>query len=235
MVRQELIRRSPLRILEKSIRGGLGKGNLAVIASPKGIGKTACLVHIATDGLIQGKHTIHVSFSARTDHIISWYEDIFRGIASKKDMGSAMTVHGEIIRNRVIMNFNQEGVDAGRLVKSLRAMITGGNFAAEQIVIDGYNFRKSGPDDLRLLKDFASETGTSIWLSATTESEETGSPIPGVPEVLTPFIDMISVLITLKDKKNHIDQQLVKDHESYPKENLHVRLDPRTLLIAEDL
>ncbi len=45
MVKSELINRSPLRILEKSIQGGVGKGNIGVIASRKGVGKTACLVH----------------------------------------------------------------------------------------------------------------------------------------------------------------------------------------------
>ena len=42
---------SPLRVFENSINGGLGKGNLGVIVSKKGVGKTACLVHIATDKL----------------------------------------------------------------------------------------------------------------------------------------------------------------------------------------
>ena len=46
MIKKELISKSPLRILEKSIHGGVGKGNLGVIAARKGIGKTACLVHM---------------------------------------------------------------------------------------------------------------------------------------------------------------------------------------------
>lgn len=95
MVKAELIKRSPLRIFEKSIQGGLGKGNLGILASRKGVGKTACLVHIATDKLFQGKHVIHVSFSARTDHIINWYEDIFKEIAKKQNLESAVTVHDE--------------------------------------------------------------------------------------------------------------------------------------------
>ena len=52
---------SPLRVFEDSINGGLGKGNLGVIVSKKGVGKTACLVHIATDKLFKGEHVIHVS------------------------------------------------------------------------------------------------------------------------------------------------------------------------------
>jgi archaellum biogenesis ATPase FlaH len=55
MVKQELIQRSPVRIFEKSIHGGLKSGGLGVIASRKGVGKTAVLVQIALDKLMQGK------------------------------------------------------------------------------------------------------------------------------------------------------------------------------------
>jgi KaiC/GvpD/RAD55 family RecA-like ATPase len=110
MVKEELIKRSPLRLLEKSIHGGVGAGNIGVIAARKGTGKTACLVHIATDQLFQGKHVIHVSFAGRTDHIISWYEDIFGEIAKKRNLENAMEIHDDLIKNRVVMNFNQEGV-----------------------------------------------------------------------------------------------------------------------------
>jgi hypothetical protein len=235
MVRTELIKRSPLRILEKSIHGGLGKGNLAIIASPKGIGKTACLVHIATDTLLMGKHIIHVSFSARTDHIISWYEDIFKEIARKRELESAMEVHDEIIRNRVIMNFNQEAIKTEQVVKSLKAMILDGNFTADQIVVDGYDFSRSSPEEFKVIKDFAVELGTSIWFSSSTLADDLEGRANGVPKSLEPYMDYVSVLITLADKQDHINLRLVKDHGTYTKEDLDIRLDPRTLLIAEDI
>ena len=100
MVRAELIKRSPLRILEKSMQGGLGKGNVGILASRKGVGKTACLVHIATDKLFQGKSVVHVSYSSRVDYIITWYEDIFKEISKKRQLENAVDVHDEIIRNR---------------------------------------------------------------------------------------------------------------------------------------
>ena len=62
MIKEERNRRSPLRILEKSIHGGLGKGNIGVIAAKKGVGKTACLVHIATDQLFLNKHVIQAYY-----------------------------------------------------------------------------------------------------------------------------------------------------------------------------
>ncbi|MDR1625069.1 MAG: hypothetical protein LBT33_00895 [Spirochaetia bacterium] len=233
MVKEEFVQRNPLRILEKSIRGGLKPGNMAVIASPKGVGKTACLVYISTVSLMQGRHVIHVSFSSRTDHIISWYEDIFREIAKKRNLEDAMETHNEIIRNRVIMNFNQEGLVPGQVVRSLKSMIKDGNFAADLVIVDGYNLSRGNIENFKALKEFAAEMGVCIWFSASTKE---GVPLlpGGVPEELKPFMEYVDVLITLSDKKDFIALQLVKDYENYTQENLHVRLDPRTLLIAEE-
>ena len=75
----------------KAIHGGLGTGNIGVLASPKGVGKTACLVHIATDKLFQGKPVIHVSYSSRVDYIITWYEDIFKEIAKNRKLTTPWT------------------------------------------------------------------------------------------------------------------------------------------------
>ena len=43
MYTKEINERSPLRVFERSIHGGLGKGNLGVVMSRAGVGKTAFL------------------------------------------------------------------------------------------------------------------------------------------------------------------------------------------------
>ena len=159
MIKHEIITRSPLRILEKSTHGGVGKGNIGVIASRKGTGKTACLVHIATDQLFQGKNLIHVSFSADTAHIVSWYEHIFEEIARRYKLDCAMDVHDDIIKNRVIMNFRQDGVSAEQVQRSLRSMILDGNFTADLIIIDGYDFSKVSAEEFSSFKRFAQDMG----------------------------------------------------------------------------
>ncbi len=233
MVKSELISRSPLRIMEKSMHGGVGKGNIGILASRKGVGKTACLVHIATDKLLQGKHVIHVSFSSRTDHIISWYEDIFKEIAKKRELESAMEVHDEIIKNRVIMNFNQEGIKTEQVLKSIRAMIKEGHFDADTLVIDGFDFAKSRPQEVNSIKQFAQELGLEVWFSASLKGANLDKAEQGIPLELKDYLTDISVLITLKPVDDYINLQLVKDHDEKPNENLSVRLDPKTLLIAE--
>lgn len=230
MVKAELIQRSPLRILEKSIHGGVGEGNIGVIASRRGVGKTACLVHIAIDKLFQDKHVIHLSFSEKTDHIIDWYEILFREIAEKRKLEGVQEIHDSLIQNRVIMNFSQAGIRVEQIIRSLTALITDGNFHAEVIVIDGYNFSNSSIDTLRTLREFAQSHNITIWATAdiTGVAREQGIPIS-----LKPFIEEITVLINLHNQDDHIELALIKDHDRYVDENLHLKLEARTLLISE--
>jgi len=234
MVKKELIKRSPLRLLEKAMHGGLEPGKVGVLASRKGVGKTACLVHIATDKLFQGKHVIHVSYSSRVDYIINWYEDIFKEIAKKRELESAVDVHDEIIKNRVIMNFRQDGTRTDQVLKSLEAMIVQGKFSADALIIDGYNFSQAAADDLRQFKAFAAKLNLEVWFSASLRGPEPIFNEEGRPHILDCCMSEVDVLITLSFKDNYVRLFLVKDRDYEPAGELGLRLDPSSLLIAED-
>jgi hypothetical protein len=234
MIEQELNQRSPLRILEHSTHGGLGKGNLGVIAARRGVGKTACLVHIATDHLLQGKQVIHVSFATNPSHIVDWYEDIFREIADKFGLDSVMAVHDEMIRHRIIMNFNQEGIRLPQVIERLRAMIRDGHFAADSIVVDAYDFSQVSMDELNVVREFAADQGLEIWFSVSLGYEEPLYDTGGVPRLLKDLVGAFSIMICLRPEEKHIHLQLVKDHDSVVPEDLHLKLDPKSLLIARE-
>ncbi|MFC2169282.1 hypothetical protein ACFLRM_01775 [Acidobacteriota bacterium] len=234
MIKAELIKRSPLRILEKSIHGGLGKGNIGILASRKGVGKTACLVHIAMDKLFQGKPVIHVSYSGRVDYIINWYEDIFKEIAKKRQLESEADVHDEIIKNRVIMNFKQDGTRTEQVLNSLEAMISHGQFTADTVIVDGYDFFHSSPEDLGKFRELAGKLGLEVWFSVSLSSDVELVDEQSVLNVLKEFMKEIAVVITLKYKVDHVQLYLIKDHEYPPKGELQLKLDPKTLLIAEE-
>lgn len=232
MVKSELVERSPLRILEKSIHGGLGSGNIGAVAAPKGIGKTAVLVHLATDKLLQGQHVIHVSFSENTDHIIAWYEDIFAEIARVRNLENAMDVHDEVVKNRVIMNFIQGNVPVDKVVRSIRSMINDGEFAADTVIVDGFDFRRTSVEEISELKKFLQEDGLSLWFSVSVPADH-DFDAKKVPTVLEPYMDQISVLFTLDDNGEYICLRLIKDHEHAHVEDPHLKLDTRSLLIAQ--
>jgi len=234
-VKEELIQRSPLRVLEKSISGGLGRGNIGVLASRKGVGKTACLVHIAADKLLQGKPVIHVSYASRVDHIITWYEDIFKELAKKPRMRSALDDFDELIRNRVIMNFKQDGARTEQVLRSLEAMIVQASFPAETVIVDGLEFAQAGPGDLRMFREFAGRLGLEVWFSASLKGEEPLFDDRGIPRELEGFLGVIDVLISLQHHGDHVHFNLVQDHGRLAPKDLRLMLDPTTLLIAKDI
>lgn len=235
MVREELNRRSPLRIFEKSIHGGLGRGNLGVIASRHGIGKTACLVHMATDKLFRDEHVIHISFSKNVNHVIAWYEDIFSEIVHRRDLADAMAVHDEIIKNRVIMNFSQEHVSIDQIIVSLKAMIQDGGFQADALFFDGYRIADANPDTVTKIKDFAKQMNLEIWCSVSpVEDEKTSFDEYGVPVDVKKQRELIDVLIGLRYDGDHVVMTAVKDHEEKDSTLLALRLDPNSMLISEN-
>jgi hypothetical protein len=234
MVKKELIKRSPLRVLEEAMHGGLGQGNIGILASRKGVGKTACLVHISTDKLFQDKAVIHVSYASRVDYIISWYEDIFREIAKKRQLENAVEVHDEIIKNRVIMNFKQDATKTKQVLKSVEAMITQGQFAAEAVIVDGYDFSISCQEDLKQFKAFAKKMNLEVWFSASLRGEKPHFDENGIPYLLQGCGGEVDVIITLAFKDDHVRLHLVKDRDFPPAGELALQLDPRTLLIARD-
>lgn len=235
MLKKELIERSPLRILEKSIHGGVGKGNVGVIASKKGVGKTACLVHIATDQLLQGKHVIHVSFASDTNHILSWYEDIFQEISKRRDLEHAMQIHHEIIRNRVIMNFNFSTRRIADVLARIESMINLTNFQADCVMIDGYNFPEGDVQELAEIRAFAKEHELEFWFSASVpEGDKSLVTEHVVPEILNDYMAEIAIIVMLKPDDEVIHLRLLKDHDQEYDEDLHLKLDPKILLITRE-
>ncbi len=232
MIKSEITKRSPLRILEKSIQGGLKKGEIAVLASRKGVGKTACLVHIAIDKLFQGKYVVHVSYASRVDYIINWYEDIFKKIAKKQNLEPSLKVHDEIIKNRVIMNFNQRGTSTEQVLKSIEAMIKHGEFAADTVIVDGFDFTKSDPEDLMKFRNFAEKSGVEIWFSASLKDKKPLFDEKGRPTELLNFMKYIDVLITLKYQDHYIHLNIAKNRGHVALGKLPLHLDPATFLIA---
>ncbi|MDA8427569.1 MAG: hypothetical protein M0Z80_15695 [Treponema sp.] len=233
MLKEELIAKSPVRLLEKSIEGGLRVGNIGVIASRKGIGKTSVLVQLALDKLLQGERVIHVSFTAHTSYVISWYENIFGELAKRRNLEHLGDVKNDLVKNRVIMNFAQEGVSIEQILRSLKAMIVDGGFKAKTLIVDGFDFTRATRDQIDKVKAFAVEMGLEVWYSCTLIGEEPLVDKNNIPVILREYIDVISVLILLEPKAEYIHFTVVKDHDRMNPQDLKLKLDAKTLLIAE--
>ena len=234
MVLNELIQRSPIRIFEQSIHGGLKAGEIGVIASPNGVGKTSVLVQLALDKLLQGKKVIHVSFNQHIQYVPVWYEDIFNEFINKKNLENAAEIKNDLVKNRVLMSFNQDGVTKDQGIRSLRAMILDGGFKADAIIIDGLDFSRADKDRIAAVKNFAIELGLSVWYSCSiSDSDANQYDKENIPLVLGDFVEDIDIVIVLQPKSDHVELSISKDRNSLISKSMAMKLDPKTLLILE--
>ena len=238
MILKELIERSPIRIFEQSIHGGLKPGEIGIIASPHGVGKTSVLVQLALDKLLQSKKIIHVSFTPNqrfehTPYVLAWYEDIFNEFISRKNLENAAEVKNEAVKNRVLMNFNQDGVSKDQITKSLRALIVDGAFKADSIIIDGFDFSRSDRERIAGVKAFAEEMGLSVWYSCSVNDEGAQYDKENIPVLIKDCADLFDVIIVLDPKSDHVELSVSKDRGADAAKSMAMRLHPKTLLILE--
>lgn len=224
MLKSAIIQNSPLRILDSTLGGGLGKGNLGLVTSAHGLGKTAALVHIATDQLFQGGHVIHVTFHKRPDSTIAYYEEIFHEISKAKGLESAMDVHDEIVRNRSVMNL--ESYDLNHLLESLNLRIEQGGFKVDTMIVEEFDFAAAGPDSAQRLKDIARSKNIEVWVSYSFRNGEGNAEI-------APYLGAFDVVMTLRPSGKHIHLELEKAH-GRPVQDPHLLLDTKTLLIVKE-
>ena len=119
MIKQDLIERSPVRNFENTLGGGVKPGEIGVIVSKKGLGKTSILVQLGIDKLLQGDHVVHVSFNQQASYVMTWYEDIFTELAKKKNLDKADDVKTDIVSKRIVLNFNQGEMMPNNLTHSI--------------------------------------------------------------------------------------------------------------------
>src|SRR5215813_14939012 len=106
MYAKDVNEHSPLRILERSIHGGLGKGNLGVVMARAGVGKTACLVQIGLDDLMRGRDVLHVALGQSLEHVQSWYDALFDDLAARTHLEDREGVRAQVTRRRIIKAYS---------------------------------------------------------------------------------------------------------------------------------
>jgi hypothetical protein len=232
MLKEELIKRSPIRILEKSIHGGLGRGNLGVFTGRKGVGKTASLIHVAMDKLLREQHVVHLTFADNAQHIENWYKQVFQEVSDTYKLEQKYDIYDQIKKYRLILHFKQTDIPFEQLEKDIGVFYQGSESQPQMYIVDGYPFPVKSEDDFRQWKQLAEKHNLEIWFSATLHREDLALDQNGIPSPVNRFTELFSVIIMLHPESDYIDFKLLKDHDSLDLEKLRLQLDPKTLLIA---
>jgi hypothetical protein len=131
------------------------------------------------------------------------------------------------------MNFSQDGVTSEQILRSLRAMIVEGDFKADALIVDGIDFSRIDGERINGVKEFARETGLSVWYSCTVKGPQPHYDKRNIPLIIKDYVDLIDVVIVLEPKQDHIELTASKDRDAFNPEHMALRLDPKTLLILE--
>jgi hypothetical protein len=221
---------SPLNILERSSHKGVGRGNLGVLMARAGVGKTACLIHIAFDKLFRKEKLVHISLEDTPEKITSYYNVIFCDLVKALGLDNEDEIRTLIERNKMILVYLNQSFQIGRLRKNLKNLIEKMEFVPDILIVDGLDFEKADRDLFEDLKKVAAEFQVEIWFSALCHRHITEVNEKGIPYPCNQLDDLFSIIIQLQPTQSGISLKLLKDHESEVMPDASVMLDPNTFL-----
>lgn len=226
---KDFISVSPLKILKKSCRGQLGPGNLGVLVARAGVGKTACLIHIAFDKIFRGEKLVHVSLEEGPEKVASYYNviysDLLKALHTDDDESRFL-----MERNRMILAYLNQSFELTRLEASLRNLDERLEFKPDTLIIDGLDFENTPRSVFEGLKKMAGGFGVEIWLSALSHRHISEVNEKGIPYPCHTLDDLFSIIIQLQPERSGILLRLLKDHDRYEIPENSIGLDPNTFL-----
>ena len=232
MYRKELNERSPLRLFEHSINGGLGRGNIGVVVARHGIGKTAFLVGIALDEAMRGRKALHVSLDKTVDHIREFYDEIFMDLAHSAHLEDLPTERLEMERNRIIHTYAGKSFTIHKLRHSINFLKEYAHFDPACLILQGFDLERARPADMEAFRQLAGEFNVEMWMSAITH-RGVPSNEHGIPEPVAKLASAIAVIVQMADDSDGVQLSLLKDHDNPNVAKLTLALDPSTMLLVK--
>jgi hypothetical protein len=218
--------RSPLRLLEKGLHGGLGPGNIGIFLSGHGVGKGSVLVGVALDELLRSGNVLHVSLTHSVAHVRAHYDTVFDDLAATTHLKDVVKIRAEIDRRRSIRVYPAPSFSAAKLREAVKFEVEAGQ-KPSLVIIEGEDFDSAQREDFEEFKALAEELAAEIWLSAQCKDEQTVE----IPESIARLEDLVSVIVALEPGDDAVALRALKDHDNPDIADLHVALDPRTLLL----
>ncbi len=243
MQRREMNHRSPMRVFEQSMNGGLGRGKIGAVAAGPGVGKTALLVQIALDDLLRDRRVLHIAREQTVEHVRAYYSELFHELSQASALADADSVWLELERHRLIFSLvsavekpspGTRGSSFSRIAEVVGFARTVAHFDPDVIVVDAVELGDGAHERLAALAALAREAHAELWFSVctTTVPDHSGE----LPEPLAGYAPLVDVVVFLSPEPAAVRIHLLKDHDHRNLGELHHRLDPYTMrILGEEL
>ncbi len=227
---EQLANQNPLHALSV----GKEKNQLGLVMARAGLGKTALLVQIALNSILQGKKVIHVSIGESIDKTRMWYEDIVKLIAEEQKVAGANELIEMVARNRMIMTFKESAFSRPRLEERLNDLALQNIFKPDCIVVDGFDFENADRQILEDIKDLGESMNMQAWFSAICHRNDDRFSPAGVPAPCHEIDDLFDTIILLKPEPDAtILLETIRNNGTEGSSSKELRLDPTTMLVKK--
>lgn len=230
MLRQDLILRNPLRLLGKEKEDIIRPGNFGAILARHGVGKTALVVQIALNSLLQQKNVLHISLNEPVGKVGLWYQEVFEQLAQHYQVTQIDQLWDTIMPHRFIMTFRVEGFSMPKLEERLTDITAQNIFIPNVMIIDGLPFDDQSRPQLQELKQLAVEQQLPVWFTVTIHRHQSPGN-DGLPVQLSPVQDLFDTAIALQPEGETIHIKAIKGAPAADMGDAVLTLDPATMLI----
>lgn len=219
--------------LKKRLAEPLNPGDMGVLMAGAGVGKTACLTHIALDHLLRGIQVIHVGIDGTPEKIKVWYLEQLKNIATAASGEDPSKLLRAIEPLRFILTYLHQTFSIEKLERSLTNLREQVKFSPAMMVLDGLDFDRTSRETLESLRDFAVKQGLSVWMSARTHRHISAVNERGVPYPCHECDDLFSSILLLEPIRDAIRVKVLKQDGDAVTSSPELFLDPQTCLLRE--
>ena len=231
MLKHDLILRNPLRLMGSENEAIVPEGGFGAVVARAGVGKTALIVQVALNSMLQQKNVLHVSLDDPVDKVSLWYKEVLNSLAHQYHVRQLKELWESIQIHRFIMTFKVEGFSVPKLEERVRDLTEQEIFNPHMVIIDGLPFDERLRTPLEGLKAFSENNRLHLWFTVTTHRHEAPAE-SGLPVQLEPVADLFDTVIQLQPEGNRIHIGRLKGGPETGTSGIQL-LDPATMLIQD--
>lgn len=223
----------PATLVRSCLGHPLLPGQMGVLLARAGVGKTACLTHIALEALGHGDKVLHTCIDELPDKIKIWYDELFRNFKSAVgDEAVLKTIKEAMGSSRFIMSYLHHTFSPAKLEENVQSLQDQVSFAPNLIIIDGLDFERVSRKQLEAIQKTAEKHGSSVWFSCRIHRHIDIANDKGVPYPCHEIDDLFQAIILLEPQAQYISMVVLKHGDQYKPDHPALFLNPRTFLLT---
>ena len=238
MYRKEVNQKSPLRILDRSTKRGLGPGNLGVVMARAGVGKTAFLIQIGLDEAMRERNVLHIALGQTLEHVHSWYDALFDDLAELNALDNREQVRALINTHRLIQAYPDSQLPHERLDEVVALYQDRLKFSPSAILIDDFDWQGGEivrhAAELGALKIIAKRLQAELWITAQTYRADTSQHPTHLMSPCDTYSELIELAVFLEPEGRDVSVRLLKDHANPQPAETHLTLHSDSMSLASD-